>query len=101
MYYACTHAHVSVSSKWLEVGSSEVSPVLVVAEALDWGRHGRIRLRIGQRSRSSAVKDHASGLYGIVELSETGMQQWMVGSWGNPESALPDRDHPSRLTCTS
>ena len=75
--------------------------VRVVAEVLDWGRQGRIRLRIGQRSRWSAVKDHASDVYGIVELSEAGMQQWMVGSWGNPESALPDRDHPSSLTCTS
>ena len=52
---------------------------------------------IGQRTRLSVVKDHTSKLYGIVELSEAGMQQWMVGSWGNPESALPDRDHPSSL----
>ena len=79
MYYACTHAHVSVSSKWHEVGSSEVSLVLVVAEVLDWGRQGGIRLRIGQRSRLGAVKDHTSDVYGIVELSEAGMQQWMVG----------------------
>jgi len=78
-----------------------LSPVLVVAEVLDWGRHGRIRLRIGQRSRLSTIKDQVSDLHGIVELSEAGMQQWMVGSWGNPESALPDRDHPSSLTCTS
>jgi len=78
-----------------------LSPVLVVAEVLGWGRQGGIRLRIGQRSKLSAVKDHASDVYSIVELSEAGMQQWMVGSWGNPESALPDRDHPSRLTCTS
>ena len=74
MYYAYTHAHVSVSSKWYEVGSSEVSPVLVVAEVLDWGRQGRIRFRIGRRSRLGAVKHRASDVYGIVELTEDGMQ---------------------------
>lgn len=78
-----------------------LSPVLVVAEVLNWDRQGRLRLRIGQRSRSDAAKSCASGGHGNVELSEAGMQQWMVGSWGNPESALPDRDHPRSLTCTS
>ena len=53
--------------------------MLVVAEVLGWGRQGGIRLRIGQRSRLGAVKDHTSDVYGIVELSEAGMQQWMVG----------------------